>query len=77
MEIKVLGMGCKKCQDLLERVKSATVGRQDVSIEKIDAIQEIMKYKVMSTPALVVNGKVVVAGRIPSEKELADLLKVN
>ena len=75
MEIKILGMGCKKCKTLLEAVESAVQeAGVDARIEKIEDIREIMKYKVMSTPALVIDGVVAVAGRIPSHEEIKKLL---
>lgn len=74
MEVKILGMGCKKCGELYNKVNAALAGREDVKVEKIEDIKLIMQYKVMSTPALVVDGKVVFSGRIPSDKELRDVL---
>ena len=61
MEIKILGTGCKKCKTLLVTVAGAVkAGAIDANIEKVEDIREIMKYKVMSTPALIIDG--VVAG---------------
>ena len=75
MEIKVLGTGCTKCKNLekatLEAVKSAGL---DANVSKIEDIVEIMQYGVMSTPALVVDGKVLVKGHVPSVDELTQIL---
>lgn len=75
MKVLVLGTGCARCKTLLENVKAA-VAALDLAaeIEKVEAIEDIMKYGVMSTPAVVVDGQVKVAGRVPSPKELETLL---
>lgn len=75
MEIKVLGSGCCKCDDLEQRVKEA-LSEMGVAAEvnHVTDFREIMKYGVMQTPALVVDGKVKVAGRIPNKPELVNLL---
>lgn len=74
MDIKILGTGCAKCKNLEEATKTAAdeLGIQ-YSIEKVTDIEKIMEYSVMSTPALVINGQVKVAGRVPS---VADLKKL-
>jgi len=75
MEIKVLGPGCAKCKTL-EKLTREVVGKNGISanITKVEDIMEIMKYGVMSTPALVVDEKVVVKGRVPSSDEIKQLL---
>ena len=75
MEIKILGPGCSKC-NTLEKLTREVVEKNGInaSITKIDDIMEIMKYGVMSTPALVINERVVLKGRIPSSDELKQLL---
>ncbi|MGE5423555.1 MAG: thioredoxin family protein [Ignavibacteriales bacterium] len=75
MEIKVLGTGCAKCKQLEKDVFNA-LAELDLAadVEKVEDIKKIMAYKVMSTPALVVNGKVKVAGRVPRPDELKTLL---
>ena len=69
MVIKILGMGCSKCK-MLERLAQVAVKDlgADATIEKVDDIQKIMSYGVMSTPALVINEKVKVSGRVPDLK---------
>ncbi len=78
MEIKVLGPGCAKCNTLLRFTQEA-VAELDFSaeIEKVEDIYKIMSYGVMSTPALVINNKVAVSGRLPSVSEIKDLLVKN
>jgi len=75
MIIKVLGPGCANCKNL-ERVTRETVDALglDASIEKVEDYPTIAGYGVMSTPALVVDEKVVVSGRVPRPAELRELL---
>ncbi len=75
MEIKILGPGCPKCKSL-EKATREVVEKQHINatVTKVDDIMEIMNYGVMSTPALVVDGKVVMKGRVPSNDEIAKLL---
>jgi len=75
MDIKVLGTGCASCQTLERRVREAVdQSGSDASVEKIEDMQEIMQYNVMSMPALVIDGEVKSSGQTPSIKELKDLL---
>ncbi|MBK7134106.1 MAG: TM0996/MTH895 family glutaredoxin-like protein [Bacteroidales bacterium] len=75
MEIKILGTGCAKCKTL-EQLTRDVVSKNaiDATITKVEDIMEIMKYNIMTTPALVVDGKVVSKGRIPSADEIKQLL---
>jgi small redox-active disulfide protein 2 len=75
MEIKILGPGCAKCKTL-ERLTRDVVSKNgiDATIAKVEDIMEIMKYNIMTTPALVIDGKVVIKGRIPSAVEIKQLL---
>lgn len=75
MEIKVLGTGCAKCKTL-EKITREVVEQSKIeaTITKVEDIMEIMKFNVMTTPALVVDGKVVLKGRVPSSDELKDIL---
>ena len=75
MEIKILGPGCPKCKTL-DKATHEVVEQNgiDATITKVEDIMEIMKYGVMSTPALVVDEKVVVKGRVPSHDEIKQLL---
>ena len=75
MDIKILGTGCTKCKSL-EQLTRDVVSRNgiDATISKVEDIMEIMKFNIMTTPALVIDGKVVVKGRVPSAEELKLLL---
>jgi small redox-active disulfide protein 2 len=71
MTIKILGSGCCNCSKLLENVKQAlSESGKDAEINKVTAIEEIIKYGVMSTPALVVDEKVVSAGKVLKPKDI-------
>jgi small redox-active disulfide protein 2 len=74
-KLQILGTGCAKCQKLAAETKAAAdaLGIQ-YTLEKVTDIQEIMKFRVMMTPALVVDGVVKVAGRIPSAAEITTWL---
>jgi small redox-active disulfide protein 2 len=76
MIIKVLGSGCANCQKLeaLANKAVAELGL-DAQILKVTDYPEIMAYGVMSTPALVIDEKLVLAGRVPSYDEVVTLLK--
>lgn len=75
MEIKILGTGCAKCKTLEKAVREV-VEKNGIraTVTKVEDIMEIMKFNVMTTPAIVVNGTVVVKGRVPSNDEIKDLL---
>lgn len=75
MEIKVLGPGCAKCNatmQLLERVIAEN--GIDAKLEKVEDIMQIMQYNVMATPAVLVDGELKIKGRVPSEKEIKEIL---
>jgi small redox-active disulfide protein 2 len=75
MEIKVLGSGCPNCKRLYaEAEKAIAQSGQAATLSKVEAIEEIVRYGVMSTPALVIDGRVVAAGKIPSAAEIATLI---
>lgn len=75
MEIKVLGTGCPKCKALEKATKEAVEKTGiNANITKVEDIVEIMQFGVMTTPALVIDGKVVLKGRIPSVDELTQLI---
>ena len=78
MEIKVLGTGCPKCKTLEKNTRDAvTELGLEATISKVEDIVDIMSYGIMSTPALVINGKVAVKGRVPSTDEIKELLSNN
>jgi small redox-active disulfide protein 2 len=75
MDIKVLGPGCNNCVTLEARTREAlTQLGQEATIEKVTDTAQIMGYGIMSTPGLVVDGQVVVSGRVPSVKQLTGML---
>jgi small redox-active disulfide protein 2 len=76
MKIEVLGTGCAKCQNLYNIVSQA-IGNSGklVQLEKVEDINEIMAYGVMSTPALVIDGEIKVAGRVPKLDEVSEMIK--
>ena len=76
MKIQILGTGCAKCQKLTDTAKQAAEEMKlSFEIEKITQLEDIMKFGVMVTPALVVDGTVKIAGKVPSVEEVKKLLK--
>ncbi len=74
-DIKVLGTGCKKCQMLAETAEQAAKEMAiQYSLEKVTDLNAIMSYGVMFTPALVIDGEVKVAGKVPSIEAVKQLL---
>jgi len=76
MEIKVLEVGCSSCKVLLERTKQASreLGIKDEVID-VNDVSEMMKYGVMSMPALIINGAVKCAGRVPKLEDIKEWLQ--
>ncbi|WP_308993874.1 thioredoxin family protein [Mariniflexile litorale] len=73
--IKILGTGCSKCKAMTTVVQEViSENNMDASIEKVEDIIEIMKFNVMTTPALVIDGVVTIKGRVPSKDEVLALL---
>ncbi len=74
-KIKILGSGCPSCNQLAD-VVNAVIAAEGIaaSVEKVEDIQAIMVYNVLSTPALVVDEKVLSKGRVPSYAEIKELL---
>jgi len=75
MNIKILGTGCARCKALeqVTRLVAAEMGL-NADIEKVEDIVVIMNYGVMRTPALVIDEKIALSGRVPSPAELKELL---
>jgi len=75
MEIKILGTGCPKCKTL-EKITRDAVSELGVTAEitKEEDIVNIMNYGIMHTPGLVINGKVVLSGRVPSVNEIKEII---
>lgn len=80
MDIKVLGTGCKKCKKLEANTRAAVSNLGiEAKVEKVEDIVKIASYGLMKTPALLVDNKIVVSGKLPStqdiEKILDDIIK--
>ena len=76
LNIKILGSGCANCKRLeqIARKAAADLGL-DAEFEKVTNMNDIMKYPILSTPGLVINEKLVSAGRVPGEAEIMSWLK--
>lgn len=76
MKLQVLGVSCGACEKLTAIVKEIVreLALEDAHIEKVEDYAKIMSYGVMSTPALVIDGKVVLVGRVPSKAEVTTLI---
>lgn len=76
MKIKVLGTGCSKCNELMSlTAKAVNELGLDVEIEKVSDVNEIVAYGIMTIPALLINGKVVVRGNVPKLNDLKEIIK--
>ena len=75
MEIKILGAGCPNCKRL-EKVTRRTLEEMEIeaSVTKVTDLSEIMAYDILATPGLVIDGKVVSSGRVPSPAEISTML---
>ena len=75
MNIKILGTGCAKCQQL-EKTTSEVVSELGITadIENVKDIKKIMGYPILTTPGLVINEKLVVSGRVPSKAEITTFI---
>jgi small redox-active disulfide protein 2 len=78
MEIKILGTGCPKCKTL-EKVTREAVAEAGIeaTIEKVEDIIKILEYNIMHTPGLVINGKVVLSGQVPTINQVKEILIKN
>ncbi|MEP5254592.1 MAG: thioredoxin family protein [Winogradskyella arenosi] len=73
--IKILGTGCPKCQSMTKVVQTViTENNIDARIEKVEDMMDIMKYNIMTTPALVIDDAITIKGRVPSKDEVLALL---
>jgi small redox-active disulfide protein 2 len=75
MEIKVLGTGCPNCKTLEKNVINA-LAEMNISadVEKVEDIVKIMNYGILRTPGLVIDGKVVLSGKVPSLAEIKEII---
>jgi len=70
-DIKVLGTGCANCKATVKLVEEVAAAKGvDITLEKVEDIQKIMTYNIMSTPAVVIDGQVVHAGGIPAKSKV-------
>lgn len=75
MDIKVLGSGCTNCKNTVALIDQVAKAKGvDITLEKVEDMRAIMAYGVMSTPGVVVNGKVVHAGGVPSRDKIEQWL---
>ena len=75
MNIKILGTGCPKCNALAKVTQDAIDALSiDANVDKVQDIMEIMQYNIMITPALVIDEKVVLKGKVPSLEEMKNIL---
>lgn len=75
MKIEILGTGCAKCKTLYDNtVQAVEQSGKTAEVVKVEDIPSIMKYGVMSTPALVIDGKVKFSGKVASASEIARML---
>ena len=75
MKIAILGTGCPKCKQTAEVVRKAVEqAGVDATIHKVEDIKEIMKFKVMTTPAVAFDGQVKISGKVPTVDEVKALL---
>ena len=76
-EIKVLGTGCANCNTTLKLIEEVAAEKGvAITLSKVEDLPEIMRYGVMSTPGVVIDGKVVHAGGVPSRDKIAAWLSV-
>lgn len=74
--IKILGTGCPKCITMTSVVKDVVSENNiDATVEKVEDITEIIKYNVMTTPALVIDDVITIKGRVPTKSEVLELIK--
>ncbi len=78
ISVKVLGTGCKKCQNLENKVRELVASNKiDATVEKVTDIQEMVRYGIMMTPGLIINEKVKSFGIIPKDDQIIEWLKEN
>ena len=75
-KLKILGPGCAKCKTL-EKLTAEVVKENNIQadIQKVDDIMQIMNYRIMATPAMVINEKVIFSGRVPSKSEIKSFIE--
>lgn len=76
MKLEILGSGCANCQKLMAITEAAVrdLGIEDAVLVKVEDFPTIMSYGVMATPALAIDGKLVMSGKVPSPAEVSSLI---
>ena len=75
MEVKVFGSGCERCKETENLVKSVIQETEsNATVEKVSDIREMMSFGIMAIPAVVIDGKVMIAGAVPSREALREWL---
>jgi len=78
ISVKILGTGCKNCQNLENKVRELVASNNiDATVEKVTDIQEMVNYGIMMTPGLIINEKVKSFGIIPKDDQIINWLKEN
>ncbi len=76
MKIEVLGMGCANCNKLYQNALEAVkLSGKEIEVTKVEDIKKIMSYGVLSTPALVIDGLVKIAGKVPKAEDIKEWIK--
>jgi len=76
MEIRILGTGCPRCQELEKRTLEVLAEMNPAAdVQKVTDLKKIAEYKIFMTPALVINGKVKCSGKIPAKSEIKQWLE--
>ena len=76
MNIKILGTGCAKCHSLEKIVKEVVAELHlDATVEEVKDMKQILDYKILMSPGLVINEKVVLSGKVPNKAEMERILK--
>jgi len=76
MKVQILGAGCAKCKTLEQKVRQLNdTHKLNLEIEKVTDLQEIIKFRIMMTPGLVIDGVVKSVGTIPKETQLLEWMK--
>jgi small redox-active disulfide protein 2 len=76
MKIEILGMGCANCNKLYQNALEAVkLSGKKIEVVKVEDLQKIMAYGILSSPALVIDGKVKTTGKVPKVKEIEEWIK--
>lgn len=71
MEIKILSSGCRRCKTLVTRVEEVVAGLdRDIQVKIVEDMEKILKFNILRTPGLVVEGKLLSSGKVPSKSQI-------